>query len=119
EKIKCATFVVKSQQLKHLTENDWVKEEAPIGKFPGIFHAERQAKMVQEYIQKQPSYPYLMGMIEGNITSQGVLLCRYFPSPLMKRLLLSEIIQHYLKGIYFQYPSRRNDEFFTQEDRFL
>lgn len=117
--VKCATFVVKSQQLLHLKPSDWISEETPLGHFPGIFHAERQAKMVQEYVEKQAAYPYLKGMIDGNITSQGVLLCRYFPSPVMKRFLLSEIVGHFLKRIYFEEPSKRHGEYFTQEDRTL
>lgn len=119
KEVKCATFVVKSQQLRNLTPEDWVCEETPLGHFPGIFHAERQAKMVQEYVEKQSVYPYLRAMINGNITSQGVLLCRYFPSSVMKRFLLSDIVCHFLKRIYFEEPSRRHGEYFTQEDRIL
>lgn len=119
KEIKCATFVVRSDQLLNLKPSDWVAEETPFGHFPGIFHAERQAKMVQEYIEKQPTYPYLRGMIDGNITSQGVLFSRYFPSPLMKRFLLSEIVSHFLKRIYFEEPSKRQGDYFTQEDRIL
>lgn len=117
--VKCATFIVKSQQLSNLKPSDWISEETPFGHFPGIFHAERQARMVQDYVEKQASYPYLQGMFDGNITSQGVLLCRYFPSPLMKRFLLSEVVGHFLKRIYFEEPSKRNGDYFTQEDRVL
>lgn len=117
EETKCATFVVKSDQLFHLQSDDWIKEESPFGQFPGIFHAERQARMVQEYIEKQSSYPFFRAMIDGNINSEGILLTRYFPSPLLKRLILGETVSHFLKRIYFQEPSRRFGEFFTQEDR--
>lgn len=116
---KCATFIVKSQQLLNLKSSDWIAQEMPFGYFPGIFHAERQAKMVNEYIEHQPTYPYLKAMLEGNITSQGVLLSRYFPSPLMKRLLLSETVAHFLKRIYFEKPSKRQGDYFTHEDRAL
>jgi predicted Rossmann-fold nucleotide-binding protein len=117
--VKCATFVVKSQQLLQLKPSDWISEETPFGHFPGIFHAERQAKMVQEYVEKQASYPYLKAMLDGNITSEGILLSRYFPSPLMKRLLLSDVVFYFLKRIYFEEPSKRNGDYFTQEDRTL
>lgn len=117
--VKCATFIVKSQQLRDLKSSDWIYEETPLGHFPGIFHAERQAKMVQEYMEKQAVYPYLRAMIDGNITSQGVLLCRYFPSPVMKRFLLSDIVCQFLKRIYFEIPSKRHGDYFTQEDRTL
>lgn len=119
KEIKCATYVVKSDQLFHLKADNWIQEETPYGQFPGIFHAERQARMVQEYIEKQPSYPYLKAMMDGNINSEGILLSRYFPSPLMKRYLLSETVSHFLKRIYFEEPSKRHGEFFTQEDRML
>ncbi len=114
---KCATFIVKSDQLFELKKEDWIVEETSFGEFPGIFHTERQARMVQEYIEKQASYPYLKAMIEGTINSEGILLCRYFPSPLMKRYFLSEGVAYFLKRIYFEEPSKRHGEFFTQEDR--
>ena len=115
--VKCATFIVKSEQLYQLKEEDWIAEQTPYGQFPGIFHAERQARMVQEYIEEQPSFPYLKGMIDGNINSEGVLFSKYLPSPLMKRYFLSETASHFLKRIYFEEPSKRHGEFFTQEDR--
>lgn len=117
--VKCATFIVKSQQLINLKPSDWISEKTSFGHFPGIFHAERQAKMVREYVEKQAAYPYVKGMFDGNITSQGVLLSRYFPSPLMKRFLLSDVVSYFLKRIYFEEPSRRQGEYFTQEDRTL
>ena len=119
KEIKCATFVVKSQQLHNLKPSDWICQETPLGHFPGIFHAERQAKMVQEYVEKQAIYPYLRAMMDGNITSQGVLLSRYFPSPVMKRFLLSDTVCQFIKRIYFEEPSKRHGEYFTQEDRTL
>ena len=37
----------------------------------------------------------------------------------MKRMLLSDQVQRYLKGIYFQYPSLSYKNFFSAEDRAL
>jgi predicted Rossmann-fold nucleotide-binding protein len=75
--------------------------------------------MVERYIEQQPSYPFLKAIDHGVITSQGILLTRYFPSPLMKRMLLSDQVQRCLKGLYFQYPSLSFGSFFSAEDRAL
>lgn len=85
--------------------------------FPGFGHGERQAQMVKRYIEQQPAYNFLKAIDDGVITSQGILLTRYFPSPLMKRMLLSNQVQRCLKGIYFQYPSLSYQSFFSAEDR--
>ncbi len=114
-----AVFVVKGEQLIHLKQDDWIAKDILLQEFPGSSHEERQAMMVERYIQQQPSYLFLKAISEEVITSQGVLLTRYFPSPLLKRLLLSDRIQRCLKGIYFQYPSRSGDGFFSAEDRTL
>lgn len=114
---RTATFVVKSDQLLHLSEKDWIANETPTHEFPGLIHPNRQALLVQRYIEKQPSYPFLKAIEEGIITSQGVMFLRYFPSPMMKRSFLSEQVQRCLKGIYFQYPSLSHENFFSHEDR--
>ncbi len=116
---KCATYVVKGSQLLSLQLNDWVVREAGPGAFPGVFQSVRQAMMAERYIEAQPSYPFLKAIEDGAITSQGILLTRYFPSPLMKRLLLSENVHYFLKGIYFEKPSRAFGDFFSHEDRTL
>jgi len=114
-----SVFIVKGQQLKSLKAEDWISRETRLHEFPGPFHGTRQALMVERYIEQQPSYPFLKSIDNGVITSQGILLTRYFPSPLMKRMLLSDQVQRYLKGIYFQYPSLSYINFFSAEDRAL
>ncbi len=116
---RAAVFVVKGQQLKSLKPDDWIMRETRLHEFPGPFHGTRQALMVERYIEQQPSYPFLKAIDSGVITSQGILLTRYFPSPLMKRMLLSDQVQRCLKGIYFQYPSLSHLNFFSAEDRAL
>lgn len=116
---KAAVFVVKGEQLLNLTPNDWIIRETRQHEFPGVFQGTRQALMVERYIEQQPSYPFLKGIDAGSITSQGILLTRYFPSPLMKRMLLSDQVQRCLKGIYFQHPSLSYGDFFSAEDRAL
>ncbi|GAB4188454.1 MAG: LOG family protein [Simkaniaceae bacterium] len=116
---KCAAYIVKGSQLLELQPTDWIIKEAGPGEFPGVFQSARQAMMAERYIQAQPSYPFLKAIEDGAITSQGILLSRFFPSPLMKRLLLSENVHYFLKGIYFQKPSRSFGDFFSHEDRTL
>lgn len=116
---RASVFIVKGQQLKELKSEDWITRETRLHEFPGQFQGTRQALMVERYIEQQPSYPFLKSIDTGDITSQGVLLTRYFPSPLMKRMLLSDQVQRCLKGIYFQYPSLSNKNFFSAEDRAL
>lgn len=116
---RTAVFVVKGTQLLSLKPEDWIMREPRQHEFPGLKQGTRQAMMVERYIEQQPSYPFLKSIDDGLITSQGILLTRYFPSPLMKRMLLSDQVQRCLKGIYFQYPSLSQQNFFSAEDRTL
>lgn len=119
EKHRAAVFIVKGSQLQSLTPQDWIAREPRINEFPGLNDPERQALMVERYIAQQPSYPFLKAMEDELITSQGVLFTRYFPTPLLKRVLLSHMVQRCLRGIYFQYPSLMYGDFFSHEDRSL
>lgn len=114
---RAATFIVKGSQMLSLQESDWILRDPPQQPFPGIRHNIRQSHMVERYIEQQPCYPFLKAIESGLITSQGVLFSRYFPSPLMKRMLLSYYVQSSLMGLYFQIPSRSSGYFFSQEDR--
>lgn len=112
-----SVFVVKGEQLLNLKPTDWIAKEPHLHEFPGLTNPARQALMAERYIQEQPSYPFLRAIEQGLITSQGVLFSRYFPSPLMKKMLLSNQVMRLLKGIYFQYPSRSFGDYFSHEDR--
>ncbi|MBA3721331.1 MAG: hypothetical protein H0W88_02900 [Parachlamydiaceae bacterium] len=116
---RAAVYIVKGQQMKELKEKDWIVREPRLHEFPGSSHGARQALMIEKYIEQQPCYPFLKGIDTGAITSQGILLSRYFPSPLMKIMLLGNQVQRCLKGIYFQYPSLSHQSFFSAEDRAL
>jgi hypothetical protein len=111
------TFVVKGQQLLSLTPTDWITREGRFQEFPGFADPDKQAAMAASYIERQPSYPFLKAIETNRITSEGILLSRYFPSPLMKQMCLSDQVHRLLKGIYFQYPSRTYGDFFSHEDR--
>lgn len=114
---RVAVFVVKGQQLLDLKPEDWIVRGLHLQDFPGAAHGTRQALMVERYIEQQPAYPFLKAIDQELITSQGILLVRHFPSPLMKRMLLGDNVQRCLKGIYFQYPSQSHQNFFSAEDR--
>ncbi len=116
---RAAVFIVKGEQLLNLKPSNWLERETHFHEFPGSAHSSRQALMVERYIEQQPCYPFLKAINDGVITSQGILLTRYFPSPLMKRMLLADQVQRCLKGIYFQYPSQHFENFFSAEDRAL
>ncbi|MDP1836573.1 MAG: LOG family protein [Chlamydiales bacterium] len=117
--LRAAVFIVKGDQLQNLKPEEWITRETRYHEFPGPLHGTRQAMMLERFIEQQPSYPFLKSIDLGAITSQGVLLTRHFPSPLMKRLLLGDQIQTCLKGIYFQRPSSSSADFFSHEDRAL
>lgn len=117
--VRAAVFVVKGQQLLNLNKNDWIAREVTTNEFPGLIHPGRQAQMVQRYIEQQPSYPFLKSIETGLITSQGILLTKHFPSPMMKKMLLGDLVQNSLKRLYFQHPSQAHGDFFSHEDRSL
>lgn len=115
---KAAVFIAKGEQLINLEPGDWISKEPHFYEFPGmIYHSERQSLLVEKYIEQQPIYPFLKAIENELITSQGVLLTRFFPSPLMKKILLDDFVHRCLKGIYFEKPSRTFGDFFSHEDR--
>ena len=115
--LRAAVYVVQGHQLEQLKQEDWIAREPIFHELPGISHGLRQAMLVERYIVQQPSYPFLKAIEKGHITSQGILLTRFFPSPILKRMLLSEQVARCVKGIYFQHPSRSHGDFFSNEDR--
>lgn len=117
ENFLASVFVVKGTQMKNLSAKDWIVRDPYKHEFPGLTHPSRQAMIVEKYIENQPAYPFLKAIETGLITSQGILLCRHFPTPLLKRTLLNDDVQLCLKRIYFHYPSCSHDSFFSHEDR--
>jgi hypothetical protein len=115
--VLASVFVVKGTQMKSLKESDWIVREPMKHEFPGLTHPARQSQVVEKYIEYQPAYPFLKAIEDGLITSQGILLTRHFPTPLLKRMLLNDLIQRCLKRIYFQYPSCSHNGYFSHEDR--
>lgn len=116
---QAAVFVIQGHQLEHLRAEDWISRDPVSHELPGVSHGLRQAMLVERYIVQQPSYPFLKAIEDGHITSQGILLSRYFPSPILKRMLLNDQVARCVKGIYFEHPSRSHGDFFSNEDRAL
>jgi predicted Rossmann-fold nucleotide-binding protein len=117
ESLLASVFVVKGTQMQDLQPKDWITREGFKHDFPGLAHPARQALVVEKYIEHQPAYPFLLAIENGIITSQGILLTRHFPTPLLKRMLLNNLIQRCLKRVYFQYPSASHGDYFSHEDR--
>jgi len=112
-----SVFIVKGTQMRELKAKDWIIRAPYKHDFPGLSHPARQALVVEKYIDHQPQCPFLRAMEDGLITSQGILLNRHCPTPLLKRLLLSDHVSRYLKRLYFQYPSNSSGDYFSHEDR--
>lgn len=117
--LRSAVFIVKGSQLEELTPQDWIASDPLVQDLPGIGHSARQAQLVDRFIVQQPSYPFLKAIEQGSVTSQGILLTRFLPSPIMKRMLLGDAASRCLKGIYFKHPSRSHGDFFSKDDRAL
>lgn len=116
-KDKASAFVCKGDQLANLKAKDWVVRSGEKASFPGFLRPSEQVRLIEQYIESEPAYPFLKAIAEERITSEGILLCRYLPSPLMKRMLLSASAIRAVKRIYFERPSRDQNDFFTHEDR--
>ncbi len=115
--LRSAIFLIKAKQLLSLATSDWITREVHTSEFPGLLYPERQSLMVQQYVKQQPCYPFLKAIETGVIVSQGVLFSRFLPSPLMKKMLLGDLVQSSLKRIYFQFPSQAHENYFSHEDR--
>jgi len=114
-----AAYVVKGTQLLQISAHDWISRPPKRLELPAAEQTARQELTVERYIEAQPQYPLLKAIEDNRITSQGVLLSLYFPSPFMKQLLLSDQVQRYLKAIYFYHPSFTHGSYFSSEDRSL
>lgn len=114
---RAAVFVVKGDQLLKLQPKDWITKEPIPAQFPPLLTTPYQSQLIDNYVQQQPSYPFLKSIEDGLITSEGILLSRHFPSPFMKRMLCGDRVQKLLKAVYFQVPSLSYGDFFSHEDR--
>jgi len=115
-----ATFVVKRTQLKNLDKRCWIIGDPKLSSTLPEFPETREEKsLIKEYIQGQAEYPILKSMQEGYITSQGILLSKFFPSNLLGSFFLNEHVTRCLKRIYFEKPSNNHGNYFSHDDRTL
>lgn len=117
---QAAVFVTKGSELDSLREGHWVMGN-PVKQENHHLIRDPQAKLdqVTRYLHQQAEYPILSAINQGDITSEGVLLTKYFPSPVMKSLLLSRVVTKKVRAIVFANVSRSYGFFFSAEDRNL
>ncbi|WP_213318626.1 LOG family protein [Chlamydiifrater volucris] len=110
-----AIFICKGSDLESIDSSDWIlgKQDSQSPKFL----KDMPLSTAEEYLKDQPCYPFLQAIESGKITSQGVLITEYFPSTLLKGMLLSYYVRHQLKQIYFRKPSQSQGEYFSDRDR--
>lgn len=116
---QACTFICKGGMFNQLCENDWVTSDPVQVPYVGNVDPERQQQLAEKYLFQQCEYGILSAIAVGDITSDGVLLTRYFPSPVLKVLLLSRQVCKRLKAVYFLKASRHFGSFFSQEDSAL
>lgn len=115
---KAATFVVKGDQLIRLSKEDWIRSDLPPEDPLFIPPETRKDKTTLErFIHAQGIYTIAKAMQEGMITSQGIILTTFFPSPPLKSFLINEKVTRCLKAIYFRTPSKMHGDFFSHDDR--
>ena len=116
---KATTFITKGSQISKLNESDWISSPLFDKEIKNYLYQSNEKEKIKNYIQKQPCYPFLQAMERNEINSQGILFTKYFPSTLLKSMLLSYYVQSCLMQIYFQIPSCSHDQFFSSLDRSL
>lgn len=113
---QAATFVCKGSTFGELQASDWVSSDPVKEAYVGNDDPVRQQALAEQYLIQQCEYPILSAIAAGDITSDGVLLTRYFPSPVLKALLLSGQVHARLRAVYFTQASRQHGSFLSQED---
>ncbi|RNF20200.1 uncharacterized protein Tco025E_03902 [Trypanosoma conorhini] len=112
----CCTYICKGGQFNELTSEDWVSADPKLLPYVGYDDPERQQELAQQAVYQECEYSILSAIAAGDITSDGVLLTRYFPSPCLKSLILSCTVGRKVRAIFFARASRHHGEFFSQED---
>lgn len=114
--LSCCAYMSKGGQFSEMTPNDWIVADPKPSPYVGCDDTDEQRELVTRYLTQQPEYPILSAMMLGDITSEGVLFTRYFPSPCLKPILLARPTWQKLRAIYFMKPSRSHGSFFSQDD---
>lgn len=114
--LPCCAYVSKGGQFLEMTPNDWIVADPHQSPYVGCKDADEQRELVIGYMTQQAEYPILSAMMLGDITSEGVLFTRYFPSPCLKPILLARTTWRKLRAIFFCKASRSHGNFFSQDD---
>ncbi|KAG8345418.1 hypothetical protein ERJ75_000767700 [Trypanosoma vivax] len=112
----CCTFICKGGQFDELRTDDWIVAYPKDVPSLTSDNPEQRRKKAQQKIRLQCEYRILSAIAAGDITSEGVLLTRYFPSPCLKSLVLSCSVGQKMRAIYFTRASKRFGDFFGLDD---
>lgn len=115
----CCTYISKGSQFLAMTPDDWITSDPKQVRYVQWSNPDKQQELVTRYIYQQCEYAVLSAVAMDDISSDGVLLTRYFPSPCLKSLILSRAVAKKLRAIFFTKASRRYGSFFSQEDAAL
>jgi len=111
-------FVSKGGIFDKLQPHDWVvSDPVKLDGHESLTESQARLDQARKYLHQQAEYPVLTAMSVGDVTSDGVLLTKYFPSPILKSLMLSREVVGRLKAIVFTRVSKSYGSFFSQEDR--
>ncbi|KAG5492591.1 hypothetical protein JKF63_01170 [Porcisia hertigi] len=114
--LPCCAYLCKGGQFTEMREEDWIVADPKQTTYVGIENPIEQQELVQRYTYQQCEYAILSAIAVDDITSDGVLFTRYFPSPCLKSLILSRAVGKKLRAIFFTKASRHYGPFFSQED---
>ena len=101
-----------------LAERDWVmRQPTKMSDHRKICDPREKNEQVTRYIKAHCEYPVLSAIDVGDVTGEGVLLTKFFPSPSIKLLLLLLAVTRKVRAIVFSAVSRSYGFFFSAEDR--
>jgi predicted Rossmann-fold nucleotide-binding protein len=103
---KISTMFFKGSQMTNPSNIDW-----------NIITLNRKSSESDDKITNQSENLFLNAIEKDTITSQGVLISRYFPTYHIKPFLLNNKVLSKLKGLYFTTPSLEYDDYFSYQDR--
>ena len=114
---QACVYICKANQMRELNEESWISSKPLQIPFVGSLEPSEQHLLAQQYLVQQCQFGVLSAIDSGEIISQGVLLTKYFISPILKHLLLSGHVCQYVRAIYFLQASKTTGTFFSQTDR--
>ncbi len=116
---RASIFIAKGSSLINIKQSDWIAEDDIDRSLVIPPKTENEKKQIISFIEKQSIYPILKAIEESIISSEGIIITKYFPPTILKSLLLHKNVRHQVKGIYFKEPSKKYEKYFSHEDRQL